>query len=419
MQTTPKNNPKFSNIFIKPISPRIVLAIISLAIFVASIFMGAITGISTAKREIKQIEEVAVTAVLAEQYILAQEDIAAERYDIAQQRLVYILDKDPNFPGVAETLVEVVKEMNLSGEPITFIAEPTLTPTPDTRPVEQLFTEAGNLINNREWQKAIDTLTSLRKADPDYLVSQVDGYLYLALRYLGVEKILQKADLEGGIYDLALAEKFAPIDGEASSALYLARMYMYGLSFWEVIPEQAVYYFAQVASAAPYMQDGSGYTARLRYREALIQYGDKLAANKEWCNAVSQYSLALAIEADNSLQSKIKDANDICSPPTETPGPTATMTPTETPTIIYYAPTSTQTSTSQVSITDTPASNTATPTLIVESTAAPTATLEATQAPVASDTPVPTDIPTEAPTAEPTEETTQMPAVDTPSTPSS
>ena len=60
-------------------------------------------------------------------------------------------------------------------------------------------------------------------------------------------------DLEGGIYDLAIAAKFGPLDTEANSAREWARLYIVGLSFWEVHPEQAVFYFGQVASSAPYL----------------------------------------------------------------------------------------------------------------------------------------------------------------------
>lgn len=404
MQNTPRNRFPISKLSIKNISPRIIITLACLIIFLVCVFWGVINGISAANREIKELEEVAKTASLGEQFILAQEDIAARRFNIAQQRLVYILDKDPNFPGVAEKLLEVITEMNLTGETVTIFIEPTITPTPDNRPVDQLFEDASKKITNREWQTAIDTLTSLRKSDPKYKVSQVDDYLYLALRYLGVEKIMLNGDLEGGIYNLALAEQFGPLDAEASNSQYYARMYMYGLAFWKVNPEQAVYYFSQVANASPYMRDGSGYTARMRYREALIQYGDKFADNDKWCEAVAQYSLALSIEADASLQNKITDANNICSPPTETPGLTATITPTVTETPIIYISTATPTSTLQMLISNTPAPSTATPTNATISTEAPTPTIEPTQAPLASDTPEPTAIPpTDAPTEAPTE----------------
>lgn len=125
MQKTTKNEIHFPKLDIKKIPPKVILALVCLIILLVSVGIGAVSGISAAQVEIEKYKEIAITTSLGEQYILAQEDIAAGRFDIAQQRLVYILDEDPNFPGVAEKLVEVITEMNISGETITIITEPT------------------------------------------------------------------------------------------------------------------------------------------------------------------------------------------------------------------------------------------------------------------------------------------------------
>jgi hypothetical protein len=180
--------------------------------------------------------------------------------------------------------------------------------------------------------------------------------MYLALRNRGVLKILEESNLEGGSYDLALAERFGPLDVEANTARDWARLYMYGVSFWEAIPERAVYYFSQVAAAAPYLRDGSGWTARERYREVLIQYGDLFAAQENWCNAQAQYELAGSIRLDDRLQGKIVDAAQNCAPPTEIPTETLmeTATPTLTPTLEIILPTETPTLETQPTATETP-----------------------------------------------------------------
>lgn len=405
MKKLPFIHIRFPRIHTIKLTSKLIVTGFCLIFICTSTITGAILGYSSALSSIKQLDKIALASSLGEQFILAEEDLAAGRYKIAQQRFVYILEKDANFPGAAEKLVEALKGSNLSNQIITNLPTPTLTPTPDLRPIEELYSEAINLINQHEWQKAIDTLASLRKSDESYQVSKVDGFMYLSLRYLGVEKIMSKGDLEGGIYDLALAEKFGPLDAEASSWQNLARMYMYGVSFWEVMPEQAVYYFGQVASAAPYLQDSSGWIAKNRYRSALIQYGDQLVVKKDWCKAVSQYSLALSIQEDNSLQNKLKDANDICSPPTETPVPstiTATMTETtimiNTPTWQLVSPTQAPTSTPTIQILITNTISPATATIEV-----PTATQEPTNQPVPTETPAPiqnqTEIPLETPSS--------------------
>jgi hypothetical protein len=128
---------------------------------------------------------------------------------------------------------------------------------------------------------AIETTYS-RKRYPDYN-DKSRRMLYVALRNRGVDKIALEADLEGGMYDLTLAEKFGPLDAEATNWRSWAELYRLGAGFWDIDWGQAVNYFSQLASAAPNLMDGSGLTARDRYREALLSYGDWLVQKGEWC----------------------------------------------------------------------------------------------------------------------------------------
>jgi hypothetical protein len=216
--------------------------------------------------------------------------------------------------------------------------------------VQDLFSQAQSLVNSSQWDQAIDTLLAVRQADPAHQTARVDGMLFISLRQRGVEKIINLGNLEGGAYDLALAERFVPLDVQANSWRDLARLYLTGSSFWEVIPEQAVYYFSQVAAAAPGLRDSSGITAAERYRLALAQYGDQLAKNGDWCAAQEQYELSLTMGIDAAIQEKRDNAALQCSPPTATPGDaSATPTPTlpvgETPsptTPFIPTPTNTQ-----------------------------------------------------------------------------
>ncbi len=77
------------------------------------------------------------------------------------------------------------------------------------------------------------------------MAARVDGLLYLSLRSRGVQKIYKERNLQGGIYDLAVAEKFGPIDLQVKTARNLARLYLYGVSFWEVDWAKAVEYSAR------------------------------------------------------------------------------------------------------------------------------------------------------------------------------
>lgn len=271
------------------------------------------------------------------QYALALEDIASFHLENARQRLEYVINLDPTFPGAADKLAEVMVMMSITATP-TVAASPTSSPTPDLRDRDELYLRAREQMAGNDWSGAIETLLTLRKKDPTYLAVDVDGLLFMALRNRGVDKISRYFDLEGGTYDLSLAEAFGPLDVEARNWRDWAELYVRGASFWGVDWEKAVFYFGQIASIAPNLMDGSGITATQRYYQGLIEYGNWLALQGLWCDAQVQYEAAMNFRSSPELA----PTNDVfianCANPPGTPGPeeggsvTPVETPTETPT---------------------------------------------------------------------------------------
>ena len=290
-------------------------------------------------------ESTQVIGQLDEQFAQGVQDMADKQYDRARQRFEYIIQHNPNYPGAAQMLGDVLVNMSTTATP-TAAATPTVTPTPDTRAVDTLFSQAQQAMQQNNWSAAIDTLLALRKADPNNHPVDVDGMLYLAFRNRGKDKII-RTDLEGGLYDLSLAERFGPLDSEALGLRNWVRLYITGASFWDIDWKQAIYYFAQVGPAMPSLMDGSGMTASERYRMALIGYGDELAKDHQWCDAQQQYELSLSIGPDpkghagpaleeatnncsgNSNQPPPSEGNPSEVPPTPPPSgePTATLAP--------------------------------------------------------------------------------------------
>ena len=402
---------------------------LTIVLFGSLIASGGYSGFLSGQAERRAQAEAAAITDLTQQVSLGFDDLQAGRYDVARQRFEFVINQDPNFPGATDGLVQALQVLNATATPTPPAATPTLTPTRDLRPVEELLAQALAQMKNSDWAGVIDTLNGLRKEDPGYQVTRVDGYLYIALRYQGVDKILNQSNLEGGIYDLSLAEQFGPLDSQALGTRNLARLYIIGSSFWEAIPEQAVYYFSQVAAAAPYLRDASGWTARERYRQSLVQYGDQLATAGNWCDAQVQYETALSMQDDAAISEKAQNAAVTCSPPTDVPTltatatltPTLTASPTATPPLATTAVPATPIGTTAVPTTaipttpiaTTPVPTTAAPTTPVPSTppattAAPTSPPPTTEVPP---TPVPpTELPTTAP---PPVETTPAPPPDT------
>jgi len=381
-------------------------ALIFFALISISIIIGALAGYRSALTAQKNRAIIQAGSSLEEQFELGIQDLEAGRYEVALQRFEFIAVQDPGFPGLTDKLADAMAVVYSTATPAQSMLESTPTPTRDPRPIEELFDQVLSQIVSQDWEGAIQTALALRKEDPNYQTARVDGILFLSLRQRGVAKILGGGNLEGGIYDLALTEVFGPLDVEANQAREWARLYVIGLSFWEVHPEQAVFYFSQVAAAAPYLTDASGWRAVDRYRAALIQYGDLLASQDAWCQAKEQYDLAQSIRPDASLQITLDEVIQKCLITTITPTVSETPTPDLTGTAM---PTTSATATPTATL-DAP-SETHTPTTVI------TPPIE-TPTPTATSTPVaPTATFTQlAPTATNTIQSYPPPASDSPQT---
>ncbi len=273
---------------------------------------------------------------LSEQLTYALVDIEFKRFDNAKQRLEWIIQHDPSFPGAQEQLTNVLVLMNQPTPTVT----PSPVPTHDFSGAEEAFSRAQQLIAAQDWPGAIGALDEMRKLDPTYNTSLVDGMYYFAFRNYGV-KLIGEGNLEGGIYQITLAERFGPLDRDSNGLREGARVYLIGASFWELDWPQALQYFDQARNWGN-LWDGT-MTASERYRVASMRYGDELVAKGDYCEAYVQYTNAQSFGAlDNTAQDGFEQASEVCYPPTATLAP---VTPTETPTPGAPPPVDTETPT--------------------------------------------------------------------------
>ena len=278
----------------------------------------------------KQSEQVALEATT--QYQLGLQDMAEKRFDMARQRFEYVIRLDPSFPGAQEKLTEVMYLSSITETP-TPAPTPTpipVTPTPDLRGVEELFNQAVQYLNEKEWTKTIDTLDNLRKQNVAYRAVEVDGKYYIALRNRGADRILKEGHLQEGLYDLALAERFGPLDADANGYRVWANLYLTGASYWKVDWAKAAYYFGQIYPYYPGLRDASGLTSTERYRQAVIGMADQ-AASVDNCEAEKLYREALQFGSDPKVEEKLNQVASACAAANATPTPEASPTPTATP----------------------------------------------------------------------------------------
>jgi tetratricopeptide (TPR) repeat protein len=315
---------------------------IGLLILISALALGSAAGYGEGLNERLNAEKTLVSQQLSEQLTLAQTDMDAGRYDIARQRLEHILKQDAGYPGAAEKLADVLVKQSITPSPVP-TATATITPTPDMRSQEAIFAQAEQQLQAKDWTGLLGSLDSLRKADPTYKAVQVDGMYYTALRNRGVDQLLgmgayaKTTNMEGGMYDLTLAERFGPLDGSADGLRSFARLYIKGSSFWDVNWAEAVNYFRQVSQYAPNLRDASNITATQRLHDALLKYGDqKSTAAKldDRCSALDLWSEANNITPlDGVYSTKFNQLNLECNPPTEVPTEVPVVDPGAAPTV--------------------------------------------------------------------------------------
>lgn len=297
--------------------------------FILLIVLGGFGGYSSGINARENAEDAILVQQLSEQYSFALVDIQFGRYENARQRLEYIIQKDPNFPGAQEKLTEVLV---LSSIP-TPTPAPTATATPDFSGAENAFLRAQELIRAQDWTGALTALDTVRKLDQNYKAAQVDGMYYFALRNKGHDLITKEGNLEGGIYFLTLAERFGPLDNTAKGLRDGARAYMVGASFWELDWEQAANNFEQVSAGWPSMWDGT-MTAAQRFVIAATRFADEMFAVQEFCGAYDQYAKAASLgQLDEASLARQNQAYANCYPATEPPAtePPPAEIPTATP----------------------------------------------------------------------------------------
>ena len=162
----------------------------------------------------------------------------------AKERLEFIIHNDSDFPGRAG---RTGKGAGSADDPDADADESTDADARYAGRAKPLFATAQQLIAAGDWANALTALDQMRKEAPDFNTSQVDGMYYFALRNYGVNLIQQQGDLEGGIYQLTLAERFAPLDNTAANLREGARAYIQALSYFGVNWSRAVELFRNVA----------------------------------------------------------------------------------------------------------------------------------------------------------------------------
>lgn len=332
-------------------------------LYVVCVFSAAgLTGVAAGRQQTTAGQSQALARSAQEQFDLGVQDLLETRYELARQRFEYVLSIDPNYPGAAELLDKSLLGMNA---PTTTPVPPTIAVTPtatlDASSLDSLFSQAQSAYAGEDWSTTIQALLTVRSIDPEYRRAEANQFMAGALRARGLEKIWS-GQHEQGIYDLALAERFGPLDGQATSWRSSAAFYLFANSYFGVVWQEAARYFSQICSAG-------GWDSCYKYSVAAMEYGKELMKANDPCAAAIQFVSSFETRGDSTVEDLARDAQEACLTATAVP-PTPTLTLTPTLGLPIETPTETPTS------------------------GPPPTSVPTTPAPPPSETPTPTETPT-------------------------
>lgn len=305
-----------------PRRPKLwLLILIGMVACLVAAGLGGLIGYNAALAERTQLQTQEEARQATDQYQLALADLAAGRLQIASQRLQYVLQIDPSNSKAAAQLATVQAAIR---------ATQSATPVPSPIPAGNTAAGAGgdpqarlgeirNLIAAQSWEQALEALDKFRADFPAQDPIIVDGLTYTIYRNLGVSQIIQHGAFESGIYYLRLAERYAPLDRDATKYLNWAQLYLTGMSSWNVNWAQVVSTFSRITPFMGGLRDSNGLTAWERLRQAEIHYGDQLLKQGNPCAAQEQYQSALAAKEDPSVRSALATAQAQCTSTTSEP----------------------------------------------------------------------------------------------------
>jgi tetratricopeptide (TPR) repeat protein len=301
--------------------------------FLVVLLVTGTVGYYTGVRQRDSSHQAAIAQVAKEQFDLSLQDLEAGRYEIARQRLEYVIQIDPSYPEAPDRLAQALLALNQPTSQPTSQA----SPTPNLSPVQDLFDQAKAAIQNGDWSTAIDTLVLMKSKDAGYKAVERDDLMYLALRNRGIDLISNQGQLEQGIFDLSRAEQFGPLDRDADNWRSWAQLYLQANSYMGLNWAKAAAAFAQVYLVAPYLKND----AYIKYAISAQSYGDQLIDANDPCGADTMYSESLAAWDNATLYPTATKAHEACKtatakppkpkPPEDTPTPGGESQPTDTP----------------------------------------------------------------------------------------
>lgn len=289
---------------------KLLLFALAAALFVGVQAASAYLGVYVGERD----RQARRAAVVEEHYQAGIEAMNDGRYERAIAEFQYVLTLSPNHALAEQGLSEARLRLEVKPTPTLQVAQSLK---------EQLLEEAQTSYDQSDWVSTARTLTQLRALDPEYAQEWVEEMLFESLYQAGMAH-LSEDQLEVGISYLDQAIALRPLDADAVTQRVLAARYLDAVNYWGVDWELATQRLEALYATAPDYKDVTD-----RLRRAYIAYGDYFAERGEMCPAEIQYSQALRMYADSTVEERRADAAQVCL--VATPVPISGTLPSITP----------------------------------------------------------------------------------------
>ena len=291
--------------------------LILILLVVAVMTTAVLTGYASGLKRREQLNTEEVSQVAKQQFDRAIEELLAGNLEVARQRFEYVLSLDPNYPGAAEFLGDVLTSLNQPTPTASPASSPTPTETPDFTSYDSTFASAQSAFTRGDWSSTLDILIRLRGGDPNFRLAEVNQLMAGALRNRGMDKLFA-GDLEQGIYDLTLAQRFGPLDSQAVSWMRSAEFYIFANSYFGLDWALATENFAQMCTA-------NIWGACVKYGQAAREYAGVLAADGDPCSAQTYYDIGYSYVGPDASEPTATHVANLCATATA-PTPTSTAT---------------------------------------------------------------------------------------------
>jgi tetratricopeptide (TPR) repeat protein len=258
--------------------PRVLLGCLGMLLCVL-VFYGGIGMFATYQGLQERTTEIQTRA--EDHYQRGQNNLTNDQIELAIAEFEEALRLNPNLLAAREALREAER-----------IVQSKPTPTSETRSAAatQLLEDAENLIAQESWAEAADKLSQVKDLDPDFRPTHVSDLIYQANYQWGLQLITPNQIGQALLaFETALAERPNDVQvlaQKANASLYIEGTTAFGIEDYQT----AIDSFSQL-----YEENNDYLDVQQQLASAYIELGDEYAAEKEWCDAETQYVEAVLL----------------------------------------------------------------------------------------------------------------------------